>query len=169
MLAVILIGHGGVPRDFPREDLLELKRLEGARRARGESRPGERERALDARIRGWPRGPENDPSSAGLASLAAALGARLDPTPVFVAYNEFCAPSLEDALDQALGAGATRVVVVPTMITPGGSHSEEEIPEILERARRAHPGLELRYAWPYSPERLAELFLAQIAATTGAR
>ena len=44
--------------------------------------------------------------------------------------------------------GVTHITVVPTMLTPGGSHSEIEIPEILEDLRGRHPSLEIRYAWP---------------------
>jgi sirohydrochlorin cobaltochelatase len=32
------------------------------------------------------------------------------------------------------------------MFTPGGSHSEVEIPEILDHLLPQHPGIKLRYA-----------------------
>ena len=33
--AVVLVGHGGVPRDYPRERLMQLRGLEARRRAPG--------------------------------------------------------------------------------------------------------------------------------------
>ncbi len=34
------------------------------------------------------------------------------------------------------------------MLTPGGSHSEIEIPKILDDLRGRHPSLAIHYAWP---------------------
>ncbi|MFO0568446.1 MAG: CbiX/SirB N-terminal domain-containing protein [Polyangiaceae bacterium] len=161
---VILVGHGGIPRDFPRDDLMESKRLEGARRARGEATPSAREAELDRRLREWPRTAESDPYGAGLERIADALRARLGDTPVLSAYNEFCAPSVEQALLAAIDAGAAEIVVVPTMVTPGGSHSEIEIPEVIAAVRAARPGADIRYAWPFAPGRVAELLADQVLA-----
>ena len=36
--AVLLVGHGGAPTDFPKEKLQRLKALEGQRLARKESK-----------------------------------------------------------------------------------------------------------------------------------
>jgi sirohydrochlorin cobaltochelatase len=35
------------------------------------------------------------------------------------------------------------------MFTPGGSHSEVEIPQILDHLRPLYPGVELRYTWQF--------------------
>ncbi|MDR4473335.1 MAG: hypothetical protein MRJ92_12065 [Nitrospira sp.] len=40
--------------------------------------------------------------------------------------------------------GATDITVTTTMFTPGGSHSEVEIPEILEQLRTQYPNVALR-------------------------
>jgi sirohydrochlorin cobaltochelatase len=48
------------------------------------------------------------------------------------------------------------------MITPGGSHSEVEIPEILDDLRPRHPGIELRYAWPFDLQLVANTLAEQV-------
>ena len=58
-----------------------------------------------------------------------------------VAYNEFCAPTLEESLEELIEKGATHITVATTIFTPGGSHSEVEIPEILDHLRPQYPGL----------------------------
>jgi sirohydrochlorin cobaltochelatase len=159
--AVILIGHGGVARDTPRELVRELKALEGARHARG-GPMSERERELDHQVRYWPRTPESDPYKIGLEQIAAALRPKLGGTKLVLAYNEFCAPSIDEAIDALVAEGHRRIKLVTTMVTPGGSHAAEEIPEILEGARERHPEATLDYAWPFDLDRVAAL-LAETA------
>lgn len=161
MQAVILVGHGGVPKDYPREDIRRLKQLEAQREARGGA-PSDEELALDRRVRTWPRSPANDPYQAGIEALAAALRRRLNGTPLVVAYNEFCAPSLEEAVAGLVAGGARAITVVPTMLTPGGSHSEIDIPRALEALRARHAGVALHYAWPVDMDLLAGMLATHL-------
>lgn len=155
--ALLFVGHGGVPSDYPRHALTELKRLEGERRRAGLPATPE-ELALDAKIRDWPRTATTDPYLAGFDALAQALRARV-PYPVFTAYNEFCAPTIEQAVASARAAGVTELVVTTTMVTPGGSHAAVEIPEVLATCRDRYPTMSITYAWPFAPESVAT-FLA---------
>jgi sirohydrochlorin cobaltochelatase len=50
---------------------------------------------------------------------------------------------LDESVEDFIKKGATHITVATTMFTPGGSHSEIEIPEILERLHRQYPGVEL--------------------------
>lgn len=159
---VILVGHGAAARDCPRDLVSRLKQLEGARRARGAPASDE-ERELDRRVRGWPRTPETDPYGAGLERLRAALAARVPDARVVAAFNELASPSLEDAARAAIGEGARAIFVVSSMPTPGGIHAEEEIPETLAALRREYPEVDIRYAWPFEPAAVAELFAAALA------
>jgi sirohydrochlorin cobaltochelatase len=159
---VILVGHGGIPKGCPQELITKLKRLEGQRRAAGTPMSAE-EHELDTRIRQWPRTPETDPYQSGLEAVAARLRANLGEALFAVAYNEFCAPTLEESVEELVKKGATHITVATTMFTPGGSHSEIEIPEILERLRRRYPGVELRYAWPFDLSLVADLLHEQVA------
>lgn len=158
--ALVLVGHGAVASDTPRELVTRLKALEGARRARGEP-VGVEEADLDRRIRSWPRTAATDPYRAGLELLAAELTPLLPGVRVSVAYNEFCAPTVEEAVEGLLEGGARTIVVVPSMLTPGGVHAEVEIPETLARLRAAHPETTIRYAWPFDLSRVARVLAAQ--------
>ena len=73
-------------------------------------------------------------------AVAAQLRANLGNVLFAVAYNEFCAPTLEESVEELIKKGATHITVTTTMFTPGGSHSEVEIPEILDHPRPQHPG-----------------------------
>ncbi|BFU94966.1 MAG: conserved protein of unknown function [Nitrospira sp.] len=158
---VVLVGHGGIPKDCPQELVTKLKRLEAQRRAAHLS-PSPEEHELDERIRRWPRTDVTDPYQAGLESVARQLRTRLKGVLFAVAYNEFCAPTLEEAVKDLVGRGAAQITVATTMFTPGGSHSEIEIPEILDRLRREHPTVVLRYAWPFDLSAVADLLHGQV-------
>lgn len=158
--SVVLVGHGGVPRDFPRADLQRLRSLEAQRRARGVE-PSDEEAALEHRIRTWPRTPETDPYRTGLERLADSLRPLVAPATLVLAYNEFCAPSLDEAVDGLIAGGARRIVVVPSMLTPGGVHSEIEIPETIARLEARHPDATITYAWPFDMAAVARLLASQ--------
>lgn len=146
--AIILVGHGGVPKDYPQELVMKLKRLEAQRRAAGGT-PTAEEIELDRRIRRWPRSAQTDPYRTGLESLADGLRPFLDGVPLSLAYNEFCVPTLEEAVAALIAGGAQDITVLSSMLTPGGSHSELEIPDTLRRLRTRYPEATLRYAWPF--------------------
>lgn len=155
---VILVGHGGIPTDCPPRLVRRFKRLE----ARAKGRPSPELAALDARLRSWPRNSKTDPYQGGLEAVAAALRRELKGRLVLDAYNEFSAPSLEQAFDEALRQGALEVTVVTTMYTRGGIHSETEIPAILAALGRRHPQVTLRYAWPFDLKAVARLLAGEI-------
>ena len=158
---VILVGHGGIPKGCPSELVTKLKRLEGQRREAGAPMSAE-EQELDTKIRQWPRTPETDPYQSGLEAVASQLQANLGDVLFAVAYNEFCAPTLEESVEALIKKGATHITVATTMFTPGGSHSEVEIPEILDHLRPQYPGVELRYAWPFDLKLIANTLTEQV-------
>ena len=157
----MLVGHGGIPTDYPRELVAKLRGLESKRRGTG-GPPTAEEVELDTKLRRWPRTPKTDPYKAGLESLAAQLKTSLNGDLFAIAYNEFCAPTVEEAVETLIAGGATAITIVPSMLTPGGSHSEIEIPETLQCLRDKHPGIELRYAWPFDLGQVASMLAGQI-------
>lgn len=162
MDVVMLVGHGGPARDTPRPMVRELKVLESRRKP---GTPMSRvEAELDAKVRGWPRTPDTDPYKFGLERLAEVLRPRVAPAELRIAYNEFCAPSIEDAVATAVADGATTITFVTTMFTPGGSHAEEEIPAVIDALSGRFPEVELTYAWPFDLDRCADLLAGAVVA-----
>lgn len=169
---IVLAMHGAPSIDFPGDELAEFfglhMRLEhgapgGEQRTHLEARYAE----LEEKVRTWPRTPQNDPFHAASLELAGhleeATGSR-----VVVGFNEFCAPTLGEALAQATGE-AQRVVVVTPMMTRGGEHSERDIPAAVARARARHPEVEFVYAWPFDSADVAGFLAEQIERLLGAR
>lgn len=161
---VVLAMHGAPPRDFPRQDMAEffalhsqLERAGGGERAAVERRHAE----LEAKMRAWPRSAENDPFYAASQELARHLS-QATGFPVVVGFNEFCAPSLDDALDEAVAEGAEKVVVITPMMTRGGEHSQVDIPDAIREAQERHPASTMLYAWPFEVSEVAQFLAAQI-------
>ena len=130
----------------------------GGKQAAGQARIQE----LDERIRKWPRHAGNDPYKEGLERLASVLKPML-PTDLFaVAYNEFCAPSVPEALEDLIERGAQRILVIPTMLTPGGLHSEKDIPKSIRQTQEKHAHVRIEYLWPFELKEVAALLSGRI-------
>jgi sirohydrochlorin cobaltochelatase len=156
--AIVLAMHGAPPNDFPGQELAEYVGLHARiERAGGKERAAlaPRHAELEARMRAWPRTAANDPFHAGSLAIAQASGLA-----VILGFNEFCAPSLEEALGQA-ALEYRRVIVVTSMLTAGGEHAGADIPAAIERARIRHPRTDFRYAWPFEPADIAAFLAAQ--------
>ncbi len=156
--------HGAPPKDFPKDDAGELfglqGRLEHAAGAEGAALE-HRRHELEGKMRAWPRTQANDPYHAGSLELAA----RLQQTAgreVFIGFNEFCGPSLDEALDHAASRRPARVIVVTPMMTRGGEHSEVDIPAAIRRAETRHPTVRFVYAWPVHAEDVAQFLADQV-------
>ena len=159
---IVLVGHGGIAKDYPAELVTKFKRLEAQRRAAGMSISTE-EQELDTKIRRWPRTAATDPYRVGLETVGAALRPQLDGALFALAYNEFCAPTLEESIEDLIKKGATHITVATTMFTPGGAHSEIEIPEIFEQMRRRHPEIQLTLCVAHIGYRSSRLLRKSIA------
>lgn len=160
--AVVLIGHGGTASDTPKAMVGELKRLEGERQARREPVMSAREAELDKIVREWPRTPATDAYKYGVEDIARELAPRLGGRKLVTAYNEFCAPSVEHAIDLLVRDGFTRISLISTMFTRGGIHAEWEIPGIVIEATKKHPGVVVEYAWPFDAKFIAGFLAEQL-------
>ncbi|MDC8451173.1 MAG: hypothetical protein LV473_22910 [Nitrospira sp.] len=101
---VVLVGHGGIPKDCPQDLVTRLKRLEAQRRATKQP-PSAEELELDMKIRRWPRTPSTDPYQSGLQAVATRLQPQLNGVLFGLAYNAFCAPTLEEAVEHLVEQG----------------------------------------------------------------
>ena len=165
MTIIVLAMHGSPPLDFPRAELVELVGLHmhTAYDPSDQDPQGPlegRHAELEEKIRDWPRTVENDPFHAASLELAECLAdaAQMD---VLLGFNEFCRPTLDEVLDQAVASGATEVVVVTPMTTRGGEHSERDIPASVACAEAKHPHVNFIYAWPFDPADVAAFLAAQ--------
>ena len=147
-IAVVLAAHGAPATDYPprRVGLLMMLEFGGSLVDRLAVLRRWRERLAEDVAR-WPRTATNDPYMASVDSLSRQLGLRLGH-PVFAGYNEFCLPTIGEAIDRAIAGGARTVVVVPTMLLRGNQHTEVEIRGAVDLARGRHPPADIRYAWP---------------------
>lgn len=161
---ILLAMHGAPPLDYPKQELAEFLGLRARIAHAFGAQPAplvHRYQELEGRIRRWPRSARNDPFFAGSQELAVHLR-RASGRKVVLGFNEFCSPSLDEALDQAAGQGAEKIIVVTPMMTRGGEHSEQDIPEALERARKRHPNEKIIYVWPFPAQNIAEFLNSQI-------
>lgn len=71
------------------------------------------------------------------ADLAGRLGQRLGQ-PVHHAFLQFGHPDVRTAIDAAIAAGAQRIVVFPHFLHTG-THVRQDLPELLDDARKRHP------------------------------
>jgi sirohydrochlorin cobaltochelatase len=161
--AVVLIGHGGIAKGTPPDLVSELRRLAAERQRSGQMVVSHREAELDRQIRNWPRTPETDPYKIGVEALARALAPLLGNRRLVVAYNEFCAPSIDEAIDSLVEEQFERITLVTTMYTRGGTHAEFEIPELVAAARNRHPRTRIEYAWPFDTDLIADFLSRHLA------
>jgi sirohydrochlorin cobaltochelatase len=54
------------------------------------------------------------------------------------------------------------------MFTPGGVHSEIEIPQTLQTIRQRYPNVILEYAWPFDIEYVADFLIGHLERVTPA-
>lgn len=158
---IILAMHGVPPRDFPRPELMEFFRLS----FKAESKPSSLSpdeaahlAELEKKIRFWPRNEANDPFYAGSLKISQAL-ASLAGCEVILGFNEFCSPSVEEALELACSREPEVIIVLTAMLTPGGEHAAQEIPAAIKRVKARHPKIKIIYAWPFEPEEIGRFLL----------
>jgi len=84
-------------------------------------------------------GSQAEEGNTALAEVAAFVSGMVGEE-VAPAYLQFKAPSLTESVERVIGAGATRVVVVPYFLYQG-NHVMRDIPEELDMLRKEHPGV----------------------------
>ena len=159
---VVLAAHGAPATDCPRRKigmLMALESMPGLVRRLGFLQA--KQEALDHEVRNWKRTADNDPYKLGVDALAERITAQTGYA-VIAGYNEFCMPTISQALDEAVAQGAGQVIVAATMTTRGNEHAEKEIRESVDAAQARHPAVRICYAWPFDPNRVAQLFADEI-------
>jgi sirohydrochlorin cobaltochelatase len=163
MTFVILATHGSPPRDFPPKELREFFELH-VRFGDGkgpESPAKARYVELESKMRAWKRNSENDPFYVSSLELAKYMEKQLQ-LPVFTAFNEFCAPTVLEAICDTAEQGADRVIVVSSMLTRGGEHAEVDIREAVQEASKKYPETEIVFAFPFPGKDIARFLSEQV-------
>jgi len=163
-ISVVLAMHGVPPKEFPKKEIMELfmlhHRLESAGKFERQALEKRRDE-IEEKMRNWPRTAENDPFFASSQTMAKRLGEVLGKE-VLIGFNEFCAPSIEEAIDLAAAKSPGKIIVITPMMTAGGIHSEEDIPRAVENAKKNYPDIEIVYAWPYEVSEIAQFLAKQV-------
>jgi sirohydrochlorin cobaltochelatase len=163
-MVIVIAMHGMPPKDFPSSDLREFFLLHGQLQSAPGSlsdAPKRRYLQLHEKMRNWPRSPENDPFNAAATELALLIREELS-CPVHVGFNEFCAPSLDEAITSAASRDPLRILIVTPMLTRGGEHAEIDIPDAIDRARKRYPNIHFVYCWPFDHRDVAHFLAGQI-------
>ncbi len=104
-------------------------------------------------------------ANAILEELAAQLRARLPDHVIEVAHMELAKPTVADAVEACVAAGATRIAVHPHFLGPG-RHVSRDIPQLVRDAVGRHPDVSVRILPPLGAhERLVELVLERVEET----
>lgn len=161
---IVLAMHGAPPLDFPKDELAEFFKLhiqmeQVPEHMQNAIRP--RYEELEEKVRTWPRNDKNDPYFAGAEEMARELQ-KVSGYDVSVGYNEFCAPTIEEAVIRANGGNPDRIIVITPMMTKGGEHAGSDIPKAIENAKAQNPKIPVVYAWPFSSEDIAEFLFTQV-------
>jgi sirohydrochlorin ferrochelatase len=82
---------------------------------------------------------------------------------VLPAHMDIASPTIADAFDAAVAAGARTVIVVLYFLAPG-RHSESDVPRLAAEAAARHPGIEYTVSASLGPHAaLASLVLDRAA------
>ena len=164
---IVLAMHGVPPKDFPRYELAEFFGLYLHLEHKGELPPDRRQKhdKLQKKLQEWPRTPNNDPYFHSSQKLAKELSI-ITSCEVIVGFNEFCKPSIIEALETAIAKNPPKILVITPMMTPGGEHSEVDIPAAIEHIRKRHPAIKIKYIWPFDLSKVAKFLADQISTLT---
>jgi sirohydrochlorin ferrochelatase len=80
-------------------------------------------------------------------SVASEMARRGEYQHVIAAFLENGQPDLTAAVYELAARGALRVIVIPYFLTLG-LHLQRDLPPLIERARLAHPGIEIEMTAP---------------------
>lgn len=82
-----------------------------------------------------------------IAALARKLRRRLPDAIVHFAHMELAPPTIAEAVDACVAAGAREIVVHPYFLSPG-MHSRRDVPALARAAARRHRGVRVRVTAP---------------------
>lgn len=157
-IKIVLAMHGSPPIDFPREEMaffygVHLQTEHNPNSV--DEKTKKKAEAIENKMKNWPRTAENDPYYVAGKEIGKKIE-EFTGIQTFVGFNEFCNPTIQEALQEALKLNPDKIYVTTSMITPGGEHQEKEIPEAINEIARKYPDKEIVYVWPYDIPEVAK-------------
>lgn len=70
---------------------------------------------------------------------------------VLGAFLDLASPSIPEAIDACVTAGAKDVLIVPLMLF-WGKHVAQDVPKMIDDARKRHPRVRFQYAGPLADQ-----------------
>jgi len=102
-------------------------------------------------------------SNEEIARLAGRLADELAPgQAVAHAFLELAEPSIPAAIDALVASGARRIVLIPYFLS-AGRHVVDDIPALVDAARRRHPGVTIERTQHFGAEETVPRLLAAMA------
>ena len=81
---------------------------------------------------------------------------------ILPAFMELAEPSLQDAVAQAVGQGATEIVIAAYFLYDG-NHIKLDIPEMIAEMTAQYPGVSMRLTRPIGPDpRIADILNTRV-------
>ena len=110
-------------------------------------------------------GSRHDEANRVIESIAKRVRALAPERLVEIAHMELAMPSVAEAIDTCVDAGASEIVLQPFFLAPG-RHTTHDIPRLVREACVRHPQLIVRVSAPLGPDdRLADLVLERVEAS----
>ena len=163
---VIVVAMHGIPAPAASRLMMEFMMLEFQLEAgygADDPKKVQRFEEIDEKLKNWPLD-EKHLYNVGAVKLGKLLEEETGAK-VFVGFNEFCAPSLDKVIEEAVKEKPKKIMIITSLQAPGNDHAENPEGDILKSvldAQKLHPDIEFVYAWPYSFERLARLLYRQL-------
>ena len=102
-----------------------------------------------------------------IEAVAAQISARQPGTLVRCAYLEICEPSLPQAADALVAAGARQLRIFPLFLGVG-KHAREDLPLLIEQLKSAHPDVAIELLPAAGEYAQMTTLMADIALADGA-
>ena len=157
---LILIGHGDIPLDFPKEKFKEYLRLRSLYKV-GSLNEEEKNKffEIEENLKNWERNEVNDTHYFELKKFSEALEKELNIKVTF-AFNEFCAPSIEEKFE-SIKNEYEEIYFLPTIIF-GGHHTQIEIKNKIEKLKKENPYKKIFYIYPFKVSFIKDFFIKVI-------
>lgn len=157
---IILIGHGDIPGDFPKEKLKKYFKLRSLSKVNALN---EEEKKyfleLEQELKKWRRNKSNDSHYFKLKKFSRFLKKEININVDF-AFNEFCYPDIKEKFE-SLKHKYDEFYFLPTLIF-GGKHTDIEIKEKIKDLKKDNPDKKIFYISSFKENLLKDFFVKTI-------